>query len=180
MLEAKCKIADSYIELIKDDITIQKTDAIVNAANNALSPGGGVSGAIHRASGPKLWEECKTLGGCQTGEAKTSKGYNLPAKYVIHTVGPVYSGVTEDAKLLKNSYKNSLSEASKNNIRSISFPSISTGIFGYPVKEASKIALGTIIDYLKNHSEIELVAMVLHSEGDYQTYLSTLKELLGK
>ena len=180
MLEAKCKIADSYIRLIKGDITIQETDAIVNAANNALSPGGGVSGAIHRASGPKLWEECKTLGGCQTGEAKTSKGYNLPAKYVIHTVGPVYSGSSEDTKLLKSSYKNSLSEASKNNIRSISFPSISTGIFGYPVKEASKIALSTIIDYLKNHSEIELVTMVLHSEGDYQTYLSTLKELLGK
>lgn len=180
MPNVKCKIADSYIKLIKDDITIQETDAIVNAANNALSPGGGVSGAIHRASGPKLWEECKTLGGCQTGEAKTSKGYNLPAKYVIHTVGPVYGGSSEDAKLLKNSYKNSLSEASKNNIRSISFPSISTGIFGYPVKEASKIALGTIIDYLKNHSEIELVAMVLHSEGDYQIYLSTLKELLGK
>jgi len=180
MLEEKYKIANSYIELIKGDITIQETDAIVNAANNALSPGGGVSGAIHRAAGLKLWEECKTLGGCQTGEVKTSKGYNLPAKYVIHTVGPVYSGSSEDAKLLKNSYKNSLSEASKNNIGSISFPSISTGIFGYPVKEASKIALSTIIDYLKNHSEIELVAMVLHSEVDYQTYLSTLKELLGK
>jgi len=180
MLEGKYKIADSYIKLIKGDITIQETDAIVNAANNALSPGGGVSGAIHRASGPKLWEGCKMLGGCQTGEAKTSKGYNLPAKYVIHTVGPVYSRSSEDAKLLKSSYKNSLSEASKNNIRNISFPSISTGIFGYPVKEASKIALSTIIDYLKNHSEIELAVMVLHSEGDYQTYLSTLKELLGK
>ncbi len=178
MSNIKYKIADSYIKLIKGDITIQETGAIVNAANKALSPGGGVSGAIHRASGPGLWEECKTLGGCQTGEAKTSKGYNLPAKYVIHTVGPVYSGSPKDAKLLMNSYKNSLSEASRNRIKSISFPSISTGIFGYPIKEASKIALSTIISHLKSHPDIELVVMVLHSEDDYQTYLSTLKELL--
>jgi len=174
----KHAIENSILELAVDDITRQDTEAVVNAANRRLSPGGGVSGAIHRAAGPKLWEESKTLGGCNTGEAKLTRGYNLKAKYVIHTVGPVYSGSINDAEDLKNCYKNSLLLASRKNIKSISFPSISTGIFSYPVKEASMIALKTIIDFLKEHAEIELVRMVLFSESDYNIYKSSLENIL--
>ncbi|MBM3701911.1 MAG: macro domain-containing protein [Actinobacteria bacterium] len=174
----KHEIENSILELIIGDITTQDTEAIANAANRRLSPGGGVSGAIHRAAGPQLWEESKTLGGCYTGEAKLTKGYNLKAKYVIHTVGPVYSGSADDSEDLKNCYKNSLLLASRKNIKSISFPSISTGVFGYPVKEASMIALKTIIDFLKEHTEIELVRMALFSEGDYNIYKSSLEKIL--
>ncbi len=174
----KYNIGNSILELICGDITVQKTEAIANAANRRLSPGGGVSGAIHRAAGPELWEESKKLGGCETGEAKLSGGHNLKAKHVIHTVGPVYSGSADDAQDLKNCYKNSLLLASQNNIKSISFPSISTGIFGYPVKEASVIALKTIADFLKKHAEIELVRMVLFSGGDYKIYKSSLEKIL--
>lgn len=172
------KIKNSILELKKGDITEEDTEAIVNAANRELSPGGGVSGAIHTVAGNKLWEECKTLGGCGTGEAKLSRGYNLKAKYVIHTVGPVYSGSPGDSRDLKNSYLNSLLVASQNNIKSIAFPSISTGIFGYPVQEASLIALRTIINFLKKHREIELVKMVLFSERDYRIYKSSLEKIL--
>jgi len=172
------KIGNSTLELVTGDITKEETEAIVNAANRELSPGGGVSGAIHRTAGPGLWEECKTLGGCNTGEAKLSGGYNLKAKYVIHTVGPIYSGKASDSEDLKNSYYNSLLLASQNNIESISFPSISTGVFGYPVKEASLIALKTIIDFLKAHQEIKLVKMVLFSERDYNVYKSSLEKIL--
>ena len=174
----KYKIGNSILELLNGDITIQSTEAIANAANRRLSPGGGVSGAIHRAAGPQLWEECKKLGGCNTGEAKLTSGYNLKAKYVIHTVGPVYSSSINDAEDLKDCYRNSLLLASRKNIKSISFPSISTGIFGYPVKDASMIALKTIIDFLKEHLEIELVKMVLFSEGDYNIYKSSLNKIL--
>lgn len=172
------KIKKSILELKTGDITEEGTEAIVNAANNQLSPGGGVSGAIHRAAGPDLWEECKTLGGCNTGEAKLSRGYNLRARYVIHTVGPVYSGTATDRVDLGNSYRNCLLIASRNNIRSIAFPSISTGVFGYPTGEASLIALGTIIKFLEEHQEIELVKMVLFSERDYNTYKSSLETIL--
>lgn len=177
-MTTKYKIGNSILELLNGDITIQSTEAIANAANRRLSPGGGVSGAIHRAAGPQLWEECKKLGGCNTGEAKLTNGYNLKAKYVIHTVGPVYSSSADDAEDLKNCYKNSLLLASRKNIKSISFPSISTGIFGYPVKDASIIALKTIIDFLKEHAEIELVRMVLFSKGDYNIYKSSLENIL--
>jgi O-acetyl-ADP-ribose deacetylase len=172
------KINNSILELTTGDITVEETGAIVNAANTALSPGGGVSGAIHRAAGPGLWEECRNLGGCKTGEAKLTGGYNLKAKYVIHTVGPVYSGRAGDGDDLKNSYYNSLLLASQNNIKSIAFPSISTGIFGYPTGDASVIALGTIIDFLKEHREIELVKMVLFSDTDYHTYSLSLEKVL--
>jgi len=174
----KHEIGNSILGLIAGDITRQDTEAVVNAANKMLSPGGGVSGAIHRVAGPKLWEECKTLGGCNTGEAKLTRGYNLKAKYVIHTVGPVYSSSINDAEDLKNCYRNSLLLASRKNIKSISFPSISTGIFGYPVKDASMIAIKTIIDFLKEHAEIELVRMVLFSKGDYNIYKSSLENIL--
>ncbi len=177
-MSVKKKINNSILELTAGDITVEETEAIVNAANTALSPGGGVSGAIHRAAGPRLWEECRTLGGCKTGEAKLTGGYNLKAKYVIHTVGPVYSGRASDSGDLKNSYYNSLLLASQNNIRSIAFPSISTGIFGYPTGEASVIALRAIIDFLKEHREIELVKMVLFSDRDYHTYSLSLEKVL--
>jgi O-acetyl-ADP-ribose deacetylase (regulator of RNase III) len=177
-MAVKQKIGNSILEIIHGDITIQDTEAIANAANRRLSPGGGVSGAIHRAAGPELWEESKKLGGCETGEAKLTRGYNLKAKYVIHTVGPVYSGIEDDAQDLKNCYKKSLLLASQKNIKSISFPSISTGIFGYPVKEASMVALKTITDFLKEHQEIMLVKMILFSEGDYKIYKSSLEKIL--
>lgn len=164
------KINKSSLSLIQGDITKENSDAIVNAANKALSPGGGVSGAIHRAAGAGLWEECRTKGGCGTGEAKITKGYNLPAKYVIHTVGPVYSGTQQDEIDLASCYRNSLVLADKNNIKSISFPSISTGIFGYPVKDAALVAINAISEYLKNNSGIELVRMVLYSKSDFDIY----------
>jgi O-acetyl-ADP-ribose deacetylase (regulator of RNase III) len=170
-------IEESVLELTRGDITLEETQAIVNAANKALSPGGGVSGAIHRAAGPGLWKEARTLGGCGTGEARLTGGHDLQAKYVIHTVGPVYSGGESDREDLKNSYYNSLKLASENNIESISFPSISTGIFGYPVREASRIALKTISSFLKNHPEIKLVKMVLFSQEDYQVYKDTLDDM---
>ncbi len=174
----KCKIGNSILELTAGDITVQDTGAVVNAANKALSPGGGVSGAIHRAAGLKLWEECRTLGGCRTGEAKLSRGHNLKAKYVIHTVGPVYSGSKSDPEDLRDCYKNSLLLASRNKIKSVSFPSISTGIFGYPVNEASRVALKTITNFLEEHPEIELVRMVLFTEGDYGIYKASLDKIL--
>ncbi|MBA7567737.1 O-acetyl-ADP-ribose deacetylase [subsurface metagenome] len=177
-MSAKYKTGNSILKLSNGDITIQGTEAIVNAANKQLSPGGGVSGAIHRAAGPELWDECRPLGGCRTGEAKLSRGYNLGAKYVIHTVGPVYSDSESDPEYLKDCYKNCLLLASKNKIKSISFPSISTGVFGYPVKDASMIALKTIIDFLKEHAEIELVRMVLFTEGDYVIYKASLDKIL--
>ena len=177
-MSAKYKIGNSILELTAGDITVQDTEAVVNAANKALSPGGGVSGAIHRASGPGLWEESKTLGGCRTGESKLSRGHNLKAKYVIHTVGPVYSGSKSDPEDLRDCYKNSLLLASRNKIKSVSFPSISTGIFGYPVNEASRVALKTIANFLEEHPEIELVRMVLFTEGDYGIYKASLDKIL--
>jgi O-acetyl-ADP-ribose deacetylase len=164
------QVGKSKLALLKGDITNQSTDAIVNAANNLLSPGGGVCGAIHNAAGSNLWEECSHLGGCKTGEAKITKGYNLQSKHVIHTVGPVYSNIPEDKINLANSYRNSLEIALKNNLKSVSFPSISTGIFGYPASEAADIAIKTIVDFLKEYSEIELVQIVLFGENAYRIY----------
>ena len=173
------KVKDSVLELTRGDITLEETQAIVNAANKALSPGGGVSGAIHMAAGPELWQEAKTLGGCGTGEARLTGGHRLKAEYVIHTVGPVYSGKESDSKQLRQSYYNSLDLARENGIVSIAFPSISTGIFGYPVKEASRIALDTIISFLGEHQEIKLVRMVLFSQDDYLVYRTTLEDITG-
>ncbi len=173
------KINGCVLRLVKDDITKRKVDAIVNAANNQLLPGGGVCGAIHRAAGDGLAKECREIGYCETGEAVITNGYNLPAKYVIHTVGPVYSGSEKDAKLLSNCYENSLKLAVKNNLNSIAFPSISTGIFGYPVEEAAKVALSTIVDFLEKHGKPSLVEMVLFSDRDFQAYKEALEEILS-
>ena len=172
------KIGDSILEIVVGDITKQEVDAIVNAANNRLTPGGGVSGAIHRAAGPDLWKECKTLGGCKTGEAKITKGYNLPASYVIHTVGPVYSGSPSDAEKLASCYKSSLELARRYNLRSIAFPAISTGVYGYPMREAAKVALSTIIDELRNTSTPMLVRFVLFSEEAAEIHRDVLSNLL--
>ncbi len=136
-------------------------DAIVNAANSSLLGGGGVDGAIHDAAGPELLAECRTLGGCPTGEARITKGYRLKAHHVIHTVGPVYHGRPRDAELLANAYCNSLQLTSRHSLKTIAFPSISTGIYGYPLEEAAPIALRTVVEYLDDHPEIELARFVL-------------------
>lgn len=171
------RIGQCTLELVEGDITQQDTKAIVNAANKRLAPGGGVAGAIHRVAGPSLWEECKRLGGCETGEAKLTSGHRLKAKYVIHTVGPVYSGSPRDPKDLQGCYLNSLRLAEDNSITSISFPAISTGAFGYPIEEAAKVSLSTVIDYLRKGTNLKLVRFVLHSESDYQAYRLALESL---
>ena len=140
----------------KCDITKLKVDAIVNAANKSLLGGGGVDGAIHRAAGPGLLEECRGLHGCETGEAKITKGYNLAAKYVIHTVGPIYSASTEDPVKLANCYRNSLDLAYRHDVHSIAFPAISTGVYGYPKILASKIATDAIKEWLAEHDDYEI------------------------
>lgn len=174
-------INQSRLELVEGDVTAQETEAIVNAANPTLLGGGGVDGAIHRAAGPQLLEECRTLGGCQTGDAKITKGYRLKAKHVAHTVGPVYRRDGERApELLASAYRRSLEVASENNVRSVSFPSISTGAYGYPVEEAAAIALQTAINYLESHTDIELVRFVLFGRRTYQVYEKALKEILAQ
>lgn len=161
----------SKIEVWKGDITTLEVDAIVNAANKTLLGGGGVDGAIHRAAGPELLAECRALGGCETGEAKITKGYNLPASYVIHTVGPVYSKTNPNvARLLANCYKNSLALASRHNLSSIAFPAISCGVYGYPIKEACKIAVDTTCNFLETDQTIKKVVFALFSEDAYKVY----------
>ena len=167
------------IEIIQGDITKQAVDAIVNAANCSLLGGGGVDGAIHRAAGPELLAECRTLNGCKTGEAKITKGYKLPAKYVIHTPGPVWHGGSKgEAELLKSCYLNCLALASENGCKTVDFPSISTGVYHFPLEKASRIAIGAIAEYLSAHPELERVRMVCFDErtkGYYEAALENLK-----
>ncbi len=165
--------------LKRGDITQEPVTAIVNAANSALSHGGGVCGAIHHAAGPELATECAALGGCETGMAKMTGGYQLPARYVIHTVGPVYHAhePEEAAQLLSSCYRESLALALSNGLESIAFPSISTGIYGYPVVAAAKIALATIVNFLRIHGKPAKVAMVLFSDSDLETYNSVYLSL---
>ncbi len=162
------------IKIQQGDITKLQLDAIVNAANSSLLGGGGVDGAIHRAAGPQLKAECRTLGGCPTGEARITAGYNLPAGHVIHTVGPVYSGKASDAQLLQSCYRNSLELAVAHNVRSIAFPAISCGVYGYPIEEASKIAIDTCLSFLQNHAELQLIVFILFSEKDLKVYQQSL------
>jgi len=166
------------IEIIRGDITHLSVDAIVNAANSRLIAGGGVDGAIHRAAGPELQIACNQLGRCLTGEAKITPGFNLPAKYVIHTVGPRYrDGISGEADLLSSCYRSSLKLASEQGITTIAFPSISTGIYGYPINEASRIALNEILNFLITNTTIQKVLIVCFSESDYEVYLNGLKEV---
>jgi O-acetyl-ADP-ribose deacetylase len=170
-------IGGSVLQFVVGDITVQDTDAVVNAANERLAPGGGVAGAIHKVAGPGLWEECSTLGGCRTGEAKITKGYGLPNRYVIHTVGPVYSGSDRDPVLLRSCYMDSLKIADRQGVQSVSFPALSTGIFGYPVREAARIAIMAIRDYLMGDTNIKLVRMVLYDTASYEAHVKALEEL---
>lgn len=163
------------IELYKGDITKLKVDAIVNAANTSLLGGGGVDGAIHRAAGPELLKFNKKLGGCKTGEAKISPGFNLPAKFIIHTVGPVWNGGKHNEdKLLANCYLNSLKLAVENKIKSMAFPAISTGIYRFPLERATKIAVTEVKKFLEKNDTIEKVIFVCFDEETYEIYKSVL------
>jgi len=172
------KIGQSTLELVEGDITQQDTEAIVNAANTALRPGGGVDGAIHRAGGPAIEAECRRLGGCPTGEARITTGGKLKARYVIHTVGPVYrDGLHQEPELLASCYRESLKLASAQDLQSLAFPSISTGVYGYPMADAAQVALKTVKDYLAQHPEIKLVRFVLFGRPAYEVYQQVLKGL---
>lgn len=165
------------IRLIQGDITKIEADCIVNAANSSLLGGGGVDGAIHRAAGSELVNECRLLGGCKTGQAKITKGYKLPAKYIIHTVGPVYNGGQNgEPELLASCYRESLKMAEKEMIQTIAFPCISTGIYAYPFDQACKIALDTIISFLNDSQVIKQVILVCFSKSDYGRYAEIMKE----
>ncbi|MBD3182415.1 O-acetyl-ADP-ribose deacetylase [Candidatus Poribacteria bacterium] len=177
-------INNKKLTLIKGDITQQDTDAIVNAANSSLMGGGGVDGAIHRAGGPKILEECKEIrknhGICKTGEAVITSGGNLKARYVIHTVGPVWhGGNNNEPELLAKCYKNSLKLAVENNIKTISFPSISTGAYGYSIEKAAPVALNTVMEFLSENDSLTEVVFTLFSSLDYEIYKETLENILS-
>jgi O-acetyl-ADP-ribose deacetylase (regulator of RNase III) len=163
------------IEILRGDITKLEVDAIVNAANTTLRGGGGVDGAIHRAAGPELLAECRTLGGCEPGEAKITRGYRLPARFVIHAVGPVWHGGKRgEAETLANCYRNSLQAAVENGIKTLAFPAISCGVYGYPIQEAARIAVKTTREFLANDSLIEKVIFVVWSEDICSAYQGLL------
>jgi O-acetyl-ADP-ribose deacetylase (regulator of RNase III) len=165
------------ITVVEGDITKQHVDAIVNSANTSLLGGGGVDGAIHHAAGPQLLEECRRLGGCPTGEAKITKGYNLPAKLIIHTVGPRWRGGNHsEDELLASCYRRSLELAERHEIKSIAFPSISTGIYGFPFERAARIAVGEVKRFLEENNSIERVIFVCFGQEAYEHYMKTVNE----
>ncbi len=169
------------IEIIQGDITKQQVDAIVNAANTTLLGGGGVDGAIHRAAGSELLEECRKLNGCPTGEAKITRGYRLPAKWVIHTVGPVWHGGSHgEEELLARCYRNSLALTGQHGIRSIAFPSISTGAYGFPMERAARIALREMRAYLDRAAHLEKIVCVCFGDAAYNLHVDTLKTLAAQ
>lgn len=172
------KVKNARLVLVKGDITEEETDAIVNAANARLAGGGGVDGAIHRAGGPSIMEECRKIGGCPTGQAVITGAGNLKARYVIHAVGPIYQGGTRgEEKLLRSAYEESLKLASKKGLKSISFPAISAGAYGYPLNEAARVALKAVIDYLKSSEGIELVRFVLFDDRTLEAFRRELTAL---
>ena len=176
----KVTINTSTLELVQGDITEQDTEAIGNAANSALRGGGGVDGAIHRAGGPTIMQECRRIGSCPTGSAVITGGGRLKAKHVLHAVGPVYrGGQHREPELLAGAYQSCLELASEHQIRSVAFPSISTGVYGYPVEAAADVALRTVIDYLNEHDEIEWVRFVLFDARTYAAYEAALGRLTG-
>ncbi len=167
------------IAIIQGDITQQKVDAIVNAANTSLLGGGGVDGAIHRAAGPELLTECRQLKGCATGEAKITKGYNLPAQWVIHTVGPIWQGGDrQEDELLARCYRSSLALAEQYEIRSIAFPAISTGVYGFPMERATRIAVTEVKKFLERATSVEQVIFVCFGESAYNFYSAAMKEII--
>jgi O-acetyl-ADP-ribose deacetylase len=168
------------IEIVEGDITRLEVDAIVNAANQSLLGGGGVDGAIHRAAGPQLLAETRTMGGCETGEAKIAGGYRLPAKHVILTVGPVWhGGRSREPELLAGCYRNSLKLAVENGLKTVAFPSISTGIYGFPMDLAAPIAMRTVREFLEGHPSIERVIFCTFGRRDYDLYLEKAEEILS-
>ena len=178
--ETHVEIGESRLELVQGDITLQDTDAIVNAANSSLLGGGGVDGAIHRAGGSQILAECREIGGCPTGQARITTGGRLRARFVIHAVGPVYRrGDAQVAELLASAYRSSLALASRYNLRSVAFPAISAGAYGYPMDQAAAIALGTVKGYLQEHADIALVRFVLFGERAFRTFGAALEELSG-
>jgi O-acetyl-ADP-ribose deacetylase (regulator of RNase III) len=171
---------DGRITLTQGDITKCDVDAIVNAANKSLLGGGGVDGAIHRAAGPELLEECRKLGGCDTGQAKITAGYNLPARHVIHTVGPVWhGGEHNEESLLDDCYRNSLRLAADHDLRTVAFPSISTGAYGFPITLAAPIALRAVKEMLEEYPGLDKVFIVCFSDSDLRVYLEAAREELG-
>jgi O-acetyl-ADP-ribose deacetylase (regulator of RNase III) len=168
------------IEVIEGDITKLDVDAIVNAANKTLLGGGGVDGAIHRAAGPALLEECRTLGGCETGQSKITGGYNLPARHVIHTVGPVWGGGGRgEDELLASCYRTSLELAAEHGLSTVAFPSISTGAYRFPVKRAARIAVSEVKAFLEENDTVEKVTLVCFGQKAYDIHVAALREVLG-
>ena len=171
-------INKTKVEVVKGDITKMSVDVIVNAANNSLLGGGGVDGAIHSAAGPHLLTECRSLGGCETGEAKITAGYALPAKHVIHTVGPMWrDGNCNEDNLLADCYYNSLRLAVEHKLKTIAFPSISTGIYGFPLDRASRIAIKEILDFIEGDNWLDSVTMVCFNDAAYLAYTTALEEM---
>lgn len=171
------QINHTTLELIQGDITTLDVEAIVNAANNSLLGGGGVDGAIHRAAGPQLLAECRTLGGCESGAAKITRGYRLKARHVIHTVGPIYSGTPRDAELLAAAVRHSLRLADEYRLTSIAFPAISTGVYGYPMAEAAHVILSTIIGYLDGSTSLTRISVCLYDARAFNVFEQTLHTL---
>ncbi|MCI0353926.1 MAG: O-acetyl-ADP-ribose deacetylase [Acidobacteria bacterium] len=173
------RVAKAIVELAQGDIVRQDVDAIVNAANSSLIRGGGVDGAIHRAAGPELQAECSKLGGCPTGEARITRAYRLAARYVIHAVGPVYSGSPRDAELLASCYRNSLEIAAQHGLRRLAFPAISTGVYGYPLDEAAVVSLTAVKQHLDACAGIEMVRFVLWDQAALSAFQRAAQTVFG-